>query len=102
MLLITTMAVPDITALICIVTSRLAEQTESARQHASISLARYSMSNSVEDYKEYVASALKYTGSSALFQLKIQQARLVVEAIEQNSSVLESLNYFLNEPSVSP
>lgn len=95
------MSLSDLTHLIRAITSSLAEQTEIAWLQASTSSAKYIASQSFEDFTEQSAFALKYMRSLALFQLKIEQARLVLSAIEQNNGVLESMNYFLNEPPVS-
>jgi hypothetical protein len=94
------MSAIELAQLICDVTSSLAEQTKSAWLQASSSYAKFDASQSFEDFEEQSAFALKYFRSVALFQLKIQQAKLLTTAIEQNNGVLESLNCFLNQPPV--
>jgi hypothetical protein len=94
------MSVLDIARLIRVVTSAVAEEKNCAWLQASTSSAKYIASQNFEDFEEQSASALKYLRSLALFQLKIQQAKLLITAMEQNNGVLESLNSFLNEPPV--
>ena len=94
------MSAIELAQLIRDVTSSLAEQTTSAWIQASTSSAKYIASQNFEDFEEQSAFALKYFRSVALFQLKIQQAKLLIAAIEQKNGVLESLNSFLNEPPV--
>jgi len=95
------MSAIELTQLIRDLTSNLAQKTNCAWLQASTSLAKFDVSQSLEDFEEQSAFALKYMRSLALFQLKVEQARLVLAAMEQNNGVLESLNYFLNEPPIS-